>query len=344
MRIPNLPSQAELIPFKRAVRSEFVSASRRGEEAFQYIMAVEKAGTKLEDFLQVSAPWTSIEAKLAAGVTRSLKSRPLVGRKVALRIDEAAREDRMLPGRALLFLVYREYRQDDAVATLYDLEDLMEVKLQSGDSGLASFWEAWNNVELGLSEPIDEKTKQHLLWRQVGTVPCLQTRLINYMNAKKGGDVKTYEHLRQVIDAYLDEELMKKNRDSTRRQLQTGHSKMLLTGNSSTEHAPALSASPARRPNSKHRQNASSAARIDDAPAAVAKSKGKGKQRTRSPSPNKLTPEASKLAREQKVCYQYVLGVCSKGDDCKYSHGELDGLTGPATTPREQNPQSAAEK
>ena len=156
--------------------------------------------------------------------------------------------------------------------------------------------------------------------------------------------MKTYEHLRQVIDSYLDEELMKKNCDSTRRQLQTGHSKMLLTGNSSTEHAPALSASPARRPNSKHRQNASSAARIDDAPAAVAKSKGKGKQRTRSPSPNKLTPEASKLAREQKVCYQYVLGVCSKGDDCKYSHGELDGLTGPATTPREQNPHSAAEK
>ena len=205
----------------------------------------------------------------------------------------------------------------------------MEVKLQNGDSGLAAFWESWNNVELGLSEPIDEKTKQHLLWRQIGTLPCLQTRLINYMNAKKGDDVKTYEHLRQVIEAYLDEELMKKNRDSTRRQLQAGQSKMLLTGSAATEPAPKLSASAARRQRSKE----------------AAPGKGKGKsQRPRSPSPNKLTPEASKLAAEQKVCYQYILGVCSKGDDCKYTHGELDGLTGPATTPREQNPLSAEDK
>ena len=87
-------------------------------------MIVEKLAAELEDVPQVASFWTSIEAKLAAGVTRSLKSRPLEGRKVALRIHEAVREDLMLPGRALLFFLYREYRRDDAVAMLYDWKTL----------------------------------------------------------------------------------------------------------------------------------------------------------------------------------------------------------------------------
>ena len=70
--------------------------------------------------------------------------------------------------------------------------------------------------------------------------------------------------------------------------------------------------------------------------------KGGGKSRTRSPSPRRLTPVAEKLAKEQKVCYSFVLGTCSRGDKCPFNHTSLQGLSGPAT--QLKGPRTAAEK
>ena len=55
--VPNLPEPAELRACKREIRSEFVSASRRGAKAFAYITAPEQPGAKFEDFLVVEQEW-----------------------------------------------------------------------------------------------------------------------------------------------------------------------------------------------------------------------------------------------------------------------------------------------
>ena len=198
VKIPNLPEPPELKAFKRELRMEFVSASRRGDAAFAYITAVEKPGAKLEEFLLVVEPWTTIEAKLASGVMRAMKSKPLVGRKIAMKVDEAAKIGKMLPGRALLFLVYNEYRLDASVASLFGIEDVMELKLNGGDNSLAGFWEAWCDVELGLAEAQPERTMQHLLYKQIESLPCLQAQLAPYRIARHGDPLKTYAQLQKA--------------------------------------------------------------------------------------------------------------------------------------------------
>ena len=73
-----------------------------------------------------------------------------------------------------------------------------------------AFWEAWNDTELGLREPISEPIMRSLFYKQIDNVPCLQLRLTNYKLARNGDQIKTYINLRTIGANYLDDVLMQK--------------------------------------------------------------------------------------------------------------------------------------
>ena len=106
---------------------------------------------------------------------------------------------------------------------------------------------------LGLAEKQQDRTWQYLLMKQIGDLPCLQTQLAPYKIARHGDPIKTYDHLANIVINYLDDLTMAKNRQATKRQLQSGQTKLLLS-------AAATTRSKSRRAKSKERKAAAAQA------------------------------------------------------------------------------------
>jgi hypothetical protein len=283
IKLPSeLPNAAGFRLWKIHLRTEVMAASGRGRDAFQWILRTEMAGSTMEA-LADSEGYESLDNKLAAALMRVTKGG--LGRKLSFLAETFAREGRPLTGRQCLFVIYGNYKVDEAAGALFNLQDLISVKYL-GDSQMEVFLHNWESVLCGMAEEPSEATKELLFLEQVRRSALLKEEINHYDRVEIGHVDKCYAFLHRAVTRYLDRTRRVENRASITRSLGKAHGSQ-----------PALPAGsrPAVKAGGK------------------GGGKGKGKGKSRSPSAGG-TPR-------QGICFPFRdTGKCARGSACPYKH------------------------
>ena len=155
IKISPLPTATQFRAWRLLVRDEVVAASERGQKAATWVMEVDSPDATY-DLLAESGEFMSLHVKLAAALSK-LASGDL-GRKLTQAKEVEARMGVMLKGRQALWMVYEYYRVNAEAGALFDLSDLLNVKLR-GDA-LEAFMANWDYVLVGMAvEPTADTLK-----------------------------------------------------------------------------------------------------------------------------------------------------------------------------------------
>ena len=169
------------------MRQEVVAASGRPEEAFAWILEVQKKDTAFES-LGDSGIFASLDVKLAAAITKIAKAE--VERKLSRLADELAKDGRLLKGRQCLFVLYEQFKLDEAAGAIFSLADLLSVQYR-GDADLATFMDNWDSVLCGMEqEPVTE-VKETLFLRELRKSTVLREEVLHYERCPPGHADKT---------------------------------------------------------------------------------------------------------------------------------------------------------
>ena len=133
----------------------------------------------------------SLDVKLAAALSK-LASGDL-GRKLSQAKEVEARRGVMLKGRQALWMVYEYYRVNAEAGALFDLSDLLNVKLR-GDA-LETFMANWDYVLVGMAVEPTEDTLKMLFLDNLRGCPVMREEINHYDRARVGDPDKSYADL-----------------------------------------------------------------------------------------------------------------------------------------------------
>jgi hypothetical protein len=239
-----------------------------------------------------------------------------LGRRLTLATEKEDKEGRNVTGRQLLKVVYDYYKTDEYSGVLYDVADLMEVKVKGDNPGwkqLQDFRDTWDETLAGMEREPAEDILEALFKQKIKTCNCISHDLSIYDRAEKGSPMKTYKYLYEAVEKFLSRKISEANRADVQRTIKHG--------NGSTHD---------NRENGRGR----SKGRRDAAPAA-GKEKGKknrknsrGNSRGSSKGGRDGSNNSRRLNGKQKgVCYTWKnTGKCAKNEkgECPYKHDDAD--------------------
>ena len=116
----------------------------------------------------------------------------------------------MLKGRQALWIVYQHYRINADAGALYDLSDLMCVKLR-GDA-LEAFMFNWDHVLIGMAQEPPEKTLCIFFLENLRGCHIMREEVNHYDRARQGDAHRTYEFLQDSVRRYLERKRHGENR------------------------------------------------------------------------------------------------------------------------------------
>ena len=178
-----LPNVVGFRNWKLAVRSAVVAASGRGDEAFKWIMEVEKDNIKHEDLAESGKKFVNLDWKLKSALDKIQKGE--LGMAILQATEEEAKHGRALKGRQALLIVYRYYNIDEDLGVAYATVDLMNVTWK-GDPKMEAFLNDWTMVLGGIKEPPPADLVETLFYRQMKKSTALREDVAHYERAEKG--------------------------------------------------------------------------------------------------------------------------------------------------------------
>ena len=157
--------------------------------------------------------------KLATALTKACTGD--IGNKIALASENAVKDGYVLRGRQIYRMVIDYFRVSEEQGALFDLTDLMSVRMSGGD--LTSFLFSWKTILNGMKHVPEEPTKLHLFYTQVKEFKGIEWELEIYARAKPGDKERTYDYLLEACESYLTRKRLEKNRKAVERQVGRGH-------------------------------------------------------------------------------------------------------------------------
>ena len=190
-------------------RAEVASACGRPKEGMQWICKVDEVSNV--DELEDDGPlFEHFSSKVAAGLLRILQGE--FRRKVMILQEARQLEAKVLNGRQIAFLFFQEYRRPEEDARIYDLRDLMAVKL-TGDN-LPGFVNAWNLCLMGMQNVPDDPVLETLFYTQV--MECTHFKPVMQMYLMKvthEGAPRSYQQLLSLVCTHIESRRRDKVRD-----------------------------------------------------------------------------------------------------------------------------------
>ncbi|CAE8645024.1 unnamed protein product, partial [Polarella glacialis] len=293
IKVPQLPkSAAQSRIYKTAVRKAVVAASISKRDAFEFMRQVERPTCTFEELATCPSHLENLESKLDSAITNTLTG--VLSLKVHAKTEELAKRDIMIAGRQVVWMVYRHFRTEEDRGSMYDLEDLMEVKF-ANDQTLGAFAELWNNIVANAIEPFDEKILEALLHKQLKGDRSenkpgskrLSEDLTLYKRMRPSDPNRNYQYLHDAMMNELDHELQETNRKSIHDAL-----------NNRSQPLPGAAAELKKQ---------QAAAKV----AAAASGKLQ-------PPPG--LPGAPGVSVGKQACFAFQRGECKLGKGCKYEH------------------------
>jgi hypothetical protein len=114
--------------------------------AYTFFKEALKPNTTYEQ-LANSGEFETLDGKFASAISDIAKGE--LGRKLTLATEKEDKKDKMITGRQLLRLIWEQCKVDEASGALYDLTDLMAVKMKGDNPGpklLSAFMTCWEST------------------------------------------------------------------------------------------------------------------------------------------------------------------------------------------------------
>ena len=127
--VSNIGSAASHRAWRITARAKVVSASGKGIVAFRWFNEIARA-TTFEELSIEKCPrnMQRLDTKLHAAITE--KCHGTLGRIITQKVEDLEQIDQMMSGRQAVFLVYEFMRTNAKAGALFDLTDLMAVRLK----------------------------------------------------------------------------------------------------------------------------------------------------------------------------------------------------------------------
>jgi hypothetical protein len=260
------------------------------------------------DDLRISGSFLTLDTKLGSAISEIAKGE--LGRRLTLTTEREDKEGRNVTGRQLLKVVYEYYKTDESAGILYDVSDLMNVRIRGDNPGwkqLQDFRDSWDETLAGMeNEPADD-ILEPMFRDRIKDCKCISHDYETYLRAEKGTANKSYQFLYDAVDNFL----LRKLREINRYDVQKKNKDSGRHDRSNSRHRPAAPASQkdkGRRGRKQSRSNSRDGGKRNS-------SKDKGSRQ--------------RLNSKQKggVCYTWKnTGKCEKYEkgECGYSHKEED--------------------
>jgi hypothetical protein len=196
------------------VRTEVTSASGKGEKAFVWILEVE---SDKQTFESMSDPgeFVSLDAKLAAALSKLAQEE--LGREIVQQQEIAAKSQKRLKGRQILWMVYQYYATSQDAGEMYSIVELMAVRLV--DDKLETFMNNWSHVLAGMDEMPQAAVIEELFIEQLRYSKIMKDEIAHYDRHPKGHPDHTYEYMQRQVRAYLERTRKRANRPSASSQV-----------------------------------------------------------------------------------------------------------------------------
>ena len=106
--------------------------------------------------------------------------------------EKEAKENRLIKGRQILFIVHQHFKINEEVGQVYDISNLMSVKF-AGNGKLESFLNSWDMVLAGMKDEPPEKTLEILFLQELRKCSALKEDICHFDRQELGSPDKTYE-------------------------------------------------------------------------------------------------------------------------------------------------------
>ena len=127
MNIPRFPDAVRYKNWRQAVGDELISAFGRPEEDFVWVLESEMCSATYASMAD-SGSFLTLDMKLAAAL--SAHSTGEIGRQLSMNKAEERKNGVMVKGRQLLCMIGEYYRVNEEAGAMYDMADLMGVKIR----------------------------------------------------------------------------------------------------------------------------------------------------------------------------------------------------------------------
>ena len=136
------------------------SSSTHPQKAFKWMQEVDSS-TATHATLANSGKFKSLDTKLSSAINDIARGE--LGRQITIATEKEAKEGRLIKGRQLLLIIFEYFKLDEAAGSLYDLTDLMAVRMKGDNpSGgqLEAFYSTWESTFLNMKEEPTEKVSR----------------------------------------------------------------------------------------------------------------------------------------------------------------------------------------
>ena len=156
-----------------------ISASDRPERARPWIFAVESDDIMMYDLACADDDrHRTLDAKLAEALTKILNEES--ARKMALAAERAALSHDMLSGRQCLLLIFQEFRRTEAKSDAAAYSNLENIRCDSGDSSVESFFTMWEILMLTFRIPPSDDHLFSVFTNRIKHIPSLATTMAHF--------------------------------------------------------------------------------------------------------------------------------------------------------------------
>ena len=208
-----LPERAgQFRKWRLSTRRKVIAASTDSAKSYKWIKEVEDPAKTFDNFRD-SGKFPTLDSKLGSAISDLAKGE--LGRRVTLATEKEDKDGRNVTGRQLLKLVYDYYRTDEYTGIVYDVSDLMAIKMKSDNPNwkqLASFRDAWDETLAGMEKEPGEDVLEAVFKQQVRHCHCLSQDIGIYDRAPKGDPSRTYKFLYESVERFLARKQSELNR------------------------------------------------------------------------------------------------------------------------------------
>ena len=149
IRVTAWPKPANYRQWRMNLIDEIVAASARPKRAFEWILEVRTPGIAYDDLAEPGDDMATLDAKLSSALAHIAPAefqRTLQTKKI-----DAMKENKMIAGRQILFLIDHHFRMSEMDGGVYDTEHLFSVKMKG--EKLHEFITLWDDVLARMIRP-----------------------------------------------------------------------------------------------------------------------------------------------------------------------------------------------
>ena len=204
MNIPPYPNALTFQSWRRNVRTAAISACEKPERARVFMFSVESDGASFDSLaVDDTDRHRALDAKLADALLKVVKGD--LSRRLAVMSESLAKHGRVLAGRQILFMIYKEFGKDVHQTDCMSYSHLEKMQCAKDIKGLETFLAVWDNLMLNFQTPPTPDHMYSAFLTKVRGIPELQEPLRRLTRLPWGDQKKTYESLRQECDLLIEE-------------------------------------------------------------------------------------------------------------------------------------------